>query len=85
MGMTLNEIGLHGRTALEQRADSKAFELGAQRISGGINWIWAVGFSTEGAAKEFVLWLEGESLEHRGVYPNLPRDEYPGWAVRYRS
>lgn len=36
-------------------------------VDSGIAWVWARGFSHDGA-RQFVAWLDQHGFEHRGVY-----------------
>jgi len=58
-------------------ATEKALSLGAT-IKGGINWTWALGLSLN-MAKEFIVWLNDNEYDHRGIYTR--NDVYD---VRYR-
>lgn len=57
-------------------AEVKAMELGAKKISYGINWTWAEDFDTQDEAQDFVEWLDEKGYDHRGVYD--------GFSVRFR-
>lgn len=72
--------------------ETKAKQLGATAIEGGINWVWASGFPTESKAREFVTWLNSQCIENRGVYGNGDvcgphagdKGQPTDWSVRYR-
>jgi hypothetical protein len=71
-----------------QTVSEKATELGTVKGEGGINWSWYY-FTNKESADEFVTYLDGRGLEHRGVYAPHPApregietDKYYG--VRWR-
>lgn len=56
-------------------------------VSEGINWVWANGFPTQAAAARFLLWLEENGYEHRGIYAQNKdpvTDTVTRWDVRFR-
>lgn len=50
-------------------------------IDNGINWIWAIGFSSKDKAEKFDSFCCNNGCETRGVYFKSDSDSY---AVRFR-
>lgn len=70
MGTPIREIYVTART------------MGAKLIDHGINWSWAVGFSTLEKAQEFEIYARRNGCETRGVV----EDKHKGkkcWSVQF--
>lgn len=71
MGTPIGEIDVTART------------MGAKMIYHGINWSWAVGFSTLEKAQEFEIYARRNGYETRGVV----EDKHKGkkcWVVQFK-